>query len=168
MHHVSRSSAGCLAVLFSVNSCLSLAALIRGTDMIFSCPCAKPRPCASSGFNADLGNSAMPICSVLAKSSSWGGSLSFVRYLCSPRKAPIQSSSVWTSSSIRRNNSTCSIGCFANARCIACSVGMSGASSSRFTSRLPNGSPAPFIRVTVIGEYRSAKLVVRKMDSGPS
>ena len=89
-------------------------------------------------------------------------------YRLTPIKALMQHSWVCTSSSSKRNNSTCSIGCLAKARCIACSVGMCGSLSSRLTSRLPRGSPAPFMRTTVIGEYMSAKLVVRKMDSGPS
>ena len=49
----------------------------------------------------------------------------------------MQHSSLCTSSSSKRNNSTCSIGCLASARCIACSVGMCGSLSSRLTSRLP-------------------------------
>ena len=49
----------------------------------------------------------------------------------------MQHSSVCTRSSSKRNNSTCSIGCLASARCIACSVGICGSLSSRLTSRLP-------------------------------
>ena len=79
----------------------------------------------------------MPIWMVLAKSSSRTGSLSRMPYRLTPIKAFMQQSSVCTSSSSKRNNSTCSIGCLASARCIACNVGICGSLSSRFTSRLP-------------------------------
>ena len=97
----------------------------------------KPRPWASNGFNADRGNWAMPIWMVLAKSSSRTGALSRMPYRLTPIKAFMQHSSVCTRSSSKRNNSTCSIGCLASARCIACNVGICGSLSSRFTSRLP-------------------------------
>ena len=45
---------------------------------------------------------------------------------------------------------------------------MSGQSASRLILRAPRGTPAPFISATVMGEYVSAKLVVKKMLRGPS
>ena len=79
----------------------------------------------------------MPIWMVLAKSSSRTGALSRMPYRLTPIKAFMQHRSLCTSSSSKRNNSTCSIGCLASARCIACNVGICGSLSSRFTSRLP-------------------------------
>ena len=166
-HHLVSSSSPC-SVALAAKSCFSRAARVLGTEMIFSWPCVKPRPCASKGFTADRGISAMPIWALLAKSSSRAGSSSLWPYFVKPMKAFMQSSSECTSSSIRRKSRTCSIGCLANARCMACSVGMHGTLCSRLTSRLPKGSPAPFMSVTVIGEYMSAKFVVRKIVSGPS
>ena len=159
-HRVSSSSPRSVAlaaksprsVALAAKSCFSRAARVLGTEMTFSWPCVKPRPCASKGFNAERGISAMPIWPVLAKSSSRAGSASRWLYFVKPMKAVMQSSSVCTSSSIRRKSRTCSIGCLANARCMACSVGMHGTLCSRLTSRLPRGSPAPFMSVTVIGE----------------
>ena len=79
----------------------------------------------------------MPIWMVLAKSSSRTGALSRMPYRLTPIKAFMQHNSVCTRSSSKRNNCTCSIGCLASARCIACNVGICGSLSSRFTSRLP-------------------------------
>ena len=44
-------------------------------------------------------------------------------------------------------------------------VGMHGSFSNKMTSRWPRGSPTPSMKMTVIGEYMSAKMVLRNTVS---
>ena len=142
--------------------------------MIFLWPCAKPRPCASSGMSNASTKSANPFDPFDAKWSSlqpriqWGipGSFSW----CWPMKAScMPSSSVKMISSIKRNNSAWVTGDFATILCICWRGGSSGSSSSRLHSVVTNRSwLRGSNRTKVSGMYVSAKLHVMNNFKGPN